>query len=185
MQKYQRLIYTLLFIIALFIVFEAFGFRAHFNLAFIKQTILTHPIIGLVLFVAMFALGNLIQIPGLIFLVAAVLALGQVLGGLATYLAASISCAFTFLVIRAIGDSALWQLKQSFVTKVLLHLNSKPVRSVFILRTLLQTAPALNCTLAMSGITFKQYMIGTLLGLPLPIMAYCVFFDAVVKMLNI
>jgi uncharacterized membrane protein YdjX (TVP38/TMEM64 family) len=35
----------------------------------------------------------------------------------------------------------------------------------------------LNYALAMSGIRFRNYLIGTLVGLPLPIAAYCVFFD--------
>jgi len=42
---------------------------------------------------------------------------------------------------------------------------------------LFQTVPPLNYALAMSGIRFRDYLVGTLLGLPLPIMAYCLFFD--------
>jgi uncharacterized membrane protein YdjX (TVP38/TMEM64 family) len=42
---------------------------------------------------------------------------------------------------------------------------------------LFQTLPALNYALALSGVRFRTYAAGTLLGLPLPIMAYCLFFD--------
>ena len=52
-----------------------------------------------------------------------------------------------------------------------------PSRSVVLLRMLFQTMPALNYALAMSGIRFRTYLIGTLAGLPLPIALYCVFFD--------
>jgi uncharacterized membrane protein YdjX (TVP38/TMEM64 family) len=52
---------------------------------------------------------------------------------------------------------------------------------VIVLRTLFQTLAALNYTLAMSGIGFRQYMVATLLGLPLPIAIYCVFFDYIEK----
>ena len=50
---------------------------------------------------------------------------------------------------------------------------------------LFQTAPALNYALAMSGVKFRNYLIGTLLGLPLPILVYCLFFDLLGKALNI
>ena len=42
-----------------------------------------------------------------------------------------------------------------------------------------QTVPALNYALALSGVRFDTYMIGSLLGLPLPITLYCLFFDYV------
>ncbi|MNW10228.1 hypothetical protein D3C71_2074000 [compost metagenome] len=45
------------------------------------------------------------------------------------------------------------------------------------LRVLFQTVPALNYALSLSGVRFRHYLIGTLLGLPLPIALYCLFFD--------
>ncbi|SBT04081.1 SNARE associated Golgi protein (fragment) [Candidatus Accumulibacter aalborgensis] len=59
------------------------------------------------------------------------------------------------------------------------------MRSVVCLRILLQTVPALNYALAMSGIRFRAYMIGTLLGPPLPIAAYCLFFDFLAEILHL
>lgn len=38
-------------------------------------------------------------------------------------------------------------------------------------------AVSLNFALAMSGIRFRAYLIGTLVGLPVPIAFYCIFFD--------
>ena len=37
----------------------------------------------------------------------------------------------------------------------------------------------------MSDVKFRNYLIGTLLGLPLPIFVYCLFFDLLGKALNI
>jgi uncharacterized membrane protein YdjX (TVP38/TMEM64 family) len=51
------------------------------------------------------------------------------------------------------------------------------VRSVALSRLVFQTVPALNYVLAMSGVKFRNYLLGTLLGLPVPIALYCVFFD--------
>ena len=72
MQQYQRLMAVVLFLALLLAVFELSGLRDHFNLAFLQQRILENHITGLLIFVLLFALGNLIQIPGWIFLAAAI-----------------------------------------------------------------------------------------------------------------
>lgn len=177
-RRYERLLGVGLFLAILLAVFEVSGLRDHFNLAFMRQAILQHRIGGLVVFVLLFSLGNLIQIPGWVFLAAAVLALGPVWGGVATYLAAVISCAFTFVTIRAVGGDALRSLENTIAVRILRELDARPIGSVALLRVLFQTIPALNYALAMSGIKFRTYVIGTLVGLPLPIGLYCIFFDA-------
>lgn len=185
MKKYRRLLGVLLFLAVLFAVFEFSGLRAHFNLQFLQQLIVENQLSGLIIFILLFSLGNLIQIPGWIFLAAAVLALGSFVGGLATYMAAIVSCVMTFLVIRLVGGDVLRQLDNNVIKRILRHLDERPIRSVVVARTLFQTAPPLNYTLAMSGIKFREYLAGTLLGLPLPIFIYCVFFDTLEQWLKL
>ena len=185
LQRHQRLVAVVLFLGVLLAVFEFSGVRGHFNLAFMRQVIEQHQIGGLLLFVLLFSLGNLIQIPGWIFLAAAVLTLGQLWGGVVTYVAAVASCALTFLTIRALGGDALRQLKNRLAVRLLGELDARPIGSVALLRLLFQTAPALNYALSMSGIRFRSYLIGTLLGLPLPIALYCIFFGDLVSLLHI
>ncbi|HQR51462.1 MAG TPA: VTT domain-containing protein [Methylophilaceae bacterium] len=185
MFRYRRFLAVFLFLGLLLAVFELSGLRDHFNLEFLQHRILESRIGGLLLFILMFSLGNLIQIPGWVFLAAAVLALGRTWGGVATYVAASVSCAITFLAIRWIGGDALRQLDNKIAARILGRLDAHPITSVALLRVLFQTVPALNYALAMSGVKFRNYLIGTLLGLPLPIMAYCLFFDYLAKMLKV
>jgi len=177
MKKYQRLLAVILFLTLLFAVFELSGLRAHFNLEFLRQKIVEHQLGGLLLFILLFSMGNLIQIPGWIFLAAAVLALGRSMGGLVTYVAAIVSCVMTFFVIRFVGGDALRQLDNKTIARIMRHLDERPLLSVVYARTLFQTAPPLNYALAMSGIKLRQYLLGSLLGLPLPIFIYCLFFD--------
>ncbi len=185
LHPYKRLIAVILFLALLWAVFEFSGLRGHFSLAFLQQQIEQNRITGLFVFVLLFVLGNLIQIPGWIFLAAAVLTLGQMWGGVATYIAASISCVVTFLAIRCVGGDALRQLNNKIAVRILTRLDAHPVTSVFLLRVLFQTVPALNYALAMSGIRFRHYLIGTLLGLPLLILLYCLFFDYLARALKI
>lgn len=184
-QRYQRLIGVVVFLGVLLLVFEFSGLRDNFNLAFVHQVIAQHQIGGLVLFVLLFSLGNLIQIPGWVFLAAAVLTLGRLWGGVVTYVAAVVSCVLTFLTIRTLGGDALRQLKSRLAVRILSELDARPIGSVALLRLLFQTAPALNYALSMSGIRLRSYLTGTLLGLPIPIALYCIFFDDLATLLHI
>ncbi|HEY3301338.1 MAG TPA: VTT domain-containing protein [Methylophilaceae bacterium] len=184
-QKHSRLIVLVVFLLIIFCIFQYSGLRAQFNLTFIKQAIQSHELAGLLLFVLLFTLGNLIQIPGWVFLAAAVLALGEWLGGLATYIAAVTACTTTFFLIRWVGGNALRQLTNPLALKALKQLDARPILSMVVLRTLLQTAPPLNYVLAISGVKFRDYLLACLFGLPLPIMLYCVFFDTLAKLLKI
>ena len=184
-QRYKRLLGVGLFLGVLLTVFEVSGLRDHFNLAFIRQLILQYRTGGLILFVFLFSLGNLMQIPGWVFLAAAVLTLGRLWGGAVTYVAAVTSCAFTFVTIRILGGDALRLLKSRVAVRLLRELDAHPIASVALLRILFQTVPALNYALAMSGIKFRTHLIGTLVGLPIPIALYCVFFDILATGLGI
>jgi uncharacterized membrane protein YdjX (TVP38/TMEM64 family) len=175
--QYKKLITVFLFLAILLAVFELSGLKNHFSLVFLQHKILENRLSGLLIFVLLFSLGNLIQIPGWLFLAAAVLSLGKGWGGIATYTAACISCGVTFLIIRIVGGDALRQLDSKIAVNLLRGLNARPITSVLLLRILFQTMPALNYCLAMSGVRFRKYMTGTLLGLPLPIALYCIFFD--------
>lgn len=177
--RHRRILALVAFLLALLLLAQATALREEFSLVHLRQVLQANLLSGLAVFVLLFVLGNLMQIPGWVFLAAAVLVLGRTLGGVASYIAASISCLCTFGVVRAIGADALQRWDNAFATRLLAHLHAHPIGSVVLLRTVFQTLPALNYALALSGIRFRHYLAGTLLGLPLPIALYCVFFDFV------
>ena len=179
--RHRRLVFVLVFLGGLFGAVQWAGLRQDFSLGFLRQTLFESGWEGLILFVLLFTLGNLVQVPGWIFLASAVLVLGQVAGGLVTYLAASISCAVTFLSVRWVGGDAFQQMNSPLARRLVSQLHAHPIRNVIGLRLLFQTLAALNYTLAMSGIGFRNYMVATLLGLPLPIAVYCLLLDYLVK----
>lgn len=183
MGRHRQLLIVILFVVLLAGAAELGGLHDHVSLGYLHNRLEAHPWSGLGLFILLFAVGNLIQIPGWIFLSAAVLALGRTMGGIATYAAALISCAVTFFTIRCVGGDALRQLDNRIAKELLGRLDAHPVLSIALLRVLFQTLPAVNYALALSGVRFGPYMAGTLLGLPLPILAYCIFFDYLAMLL--
>jgi uncharacterized membrane protein YdjX (TVP38/TMEM64 family) len=183
LRYYSRALSVLAFLALLLLILELSGLRKDFSLEFLQQQILANKAAGLVTFILLFSVGNLVHIPGWVFLVAAVLTLGKTWGGIVTYTAASVSCIVTFFTIRLIGGDALRQINNRLAAKIFRGLDARPVTSIALLRILFQTMPALNYALALSRIKFRNYLFGTLLGLPLPIAVYCVFFDYIVKIL--
>lgn len=184
MHRYTRLAAVVLFMAALWALVRFTGLQEQFTLQFVHDSFEHHIVVGLLAFSGLFALGNLVQIPGWLFLAAAVLALGRLWGGLATYLAACFSCCTTFWIVHWLGADALRELKGRWSQRLFARLDAHPTQSVLALRLLFQTVPALNVALALSGVRFRSYLLGTLLGLPLPILAYVLFLDSLARLLH-
>jgi uncharacterized membrane protein YdjX (TVP38/TMEM64 family) len=177
-RSHPRAVIGIFCLLVLLALFRLTSLKEWFGLDHLRILLNEHQTLGLAVFVALFVLGNLLHVPGWIFLATAVLVLGRYQGGLATYLAASISCAITFLLVRWFGGNAMLAIPYAFAQRLMAQLHRAPLRNTMLLRIVFQTLPSLNYALAMSGIRFRTYMAGTLLGLPLPIAAYCLFFDA-------
>ena len=185
MTRYRRLILLAVMLVSVLLIVELTGLREQFSLTALRTLLEANLLVGVLLFVLAFAIGNLIQLPGWPFLAAAILALGTVAGGLVTYVAACVYCLVTFQVVQGVGGSALRDIDKPLARKILARLDSHPVRSVMLLRFLFQTMPALNYTLALSGVKRRDYLLGSLLGLPFPLLIYCFFFDRIAQVLQL
>ncbi len=185
MATHKRLWGVIAFLALLLGVAQFTGLRQQFSLELLHSAFLSHPLGGTLLFVLLFAIGNLVQVPGWLFLAAAVLALGRWWGGAVTCLAANLSCLSTFWLVRLLGGNALAELNNPLARRIIAGLQARPVASIALLRTLFQTLPAVNVALALSGVRLRHYLLGTLLGLPLPIALYCLFFDYLAALFGI
>jgi len=180
-RKYRRPLGLTLFIVLLFILRERFGIRELLSVQYLKGWFQLHPVLAPLLFIALFTLGNLMQIPGFIFLVAAVLTLGKLYGGLLTFISAIISSTLAYMAIEFLGHRLLHQIRFKWAQRLLARLHQHPIAYTALLRLIFQTAPALNYTLSLSGISLRNYLLGTLLGLPVPLFFYVIFFDIILK----
>ena len=183
--RYRRLIGVLLLLAVLILIVQMTNLKHDFSFTYLRQVLQDNAWSGLLIYVVLFILGNLAHVPGWIFLASAVLVLGRINGGIATYVAACISCGLTFLVVRKIGGNAVERIDSRLAERIMRQLHAHPIRNMALLRTLFQTLPALNYTLALSGVSFKDYMLATVLGLPVPIAAYCLFFDYFAKIAHL
>lgn len=178
-----KLLYIVSFFIALFFIIEISGLRAQISPEVIKDLFLQHIVLGLFLFCLAYSLGNLIYVPGWIFLVGAVLALGKEWGGMASFLAGLCSVTMSFFFVRYFGGTALRSINNKWANRIFTHLDERPILSVAILRLVFQTLPAINYALALTDIRFRHYIIGAIIGLPFPIFLYCYFFESIFQYL--
>src|SRR5262249_22587008 len=77
--------------------------QQHLTVESLRATIASAGTAGVVLYVIAFCLGELLHVPGLVFIAAGVLAYGPALGGLLAFLGAVASVSVSFWVVRAIG----------------------------------------------------------------------------------
>lgn len=185
MPPLRRMVVVAVFAMSLLAVLEFTGLRRNFSLQYLHDQFTAHLLHGTLVFVALFVLGNLAHVPGVVFLSAATLALGPWVGSLLTFVASVASCGITFGTVRLLGANALRAIPGRHAARLLGQLDTHPVRSVTLLRLLMGTLPALNYTLALSGVRFGHYMLGSVIGLPLPILGYALFVGAAASLLRL
>lgn len=179
--KYSRLLLTVGFIITLTVIFELTGIRSQITIPYIQELFSENLLLGSILFIALFCGANLAQVPGVFFLVASILALGQAKGFCLTITAAIISCAVSYFFIRLIGQDSLRAIDHKIAKKAFEKLDENPLLSNIFLRVFFQTAPPLNYSLALSRVSFKHYIGGAIIGLPIPIFIISFFIDIILN----
>lgn len=159
------------------------GLGEHLTQERIQRVMSELGVLGFVAFVALFTLGELVHVPGVVFVLAAVVAYGPWLGFGAGLLGAIISLSIAFWVVRLIGGQPLAEVQRPFVRRMLARLDRHPVRTIAILRVLFQMLPALNYALAMSKVRYRDYLLGSVLGLVPVIGALALGLDAAIAWL--
>ena len=71
MRKYRQFIAVLVFVGLLLFFVEYFDLRHDFSLEFMQEQIMANKLSGLLIFILLFSVGNLIHLPGWLFLAAA------------------------------------------------------------------------------------------------------------------
>ena len=136
---------------------------------------------GIALYVLGFGLAELLHLPAMVFVVAGVLCWGKFGGWLLALVMAPLSCSLSFLVVRKIGGQVLADVQWSVVQKMMAKLDEWPVRTVVTLRLCFFLAPAINDVLALSTVSFRDFAVGTVCGLVVPLTVAVFFIDRLIE----
>ncbi len=143
----------------------------------VRTTIVDAGAWGVLAFIMIFAFGELIHVPGMVFVAAGILAYGGTLGFGICLLGALVSVSASFVIVRAVGGQALANARSPLMQRMLDRLDKHPVITVAALRGVFWLAPPLNFALAMTKLSFRHHLLGSAAGLIAPILAASVFFD--------
>ena len=167
--RWWRLGLLAVLVLGLVVVARVTGLSAYLSAERIRGVTAAAGYWGPIAVVVIFCVGELVNVPGAVFVAAAVVAYGRVGGGVLAFVGAMAAVSVSFVVVRTIGGKPLGAIRSSLARRILSHLEGHPVRTIFLLRLLLWMAPQLNYALALSSVRFRGYLLGTTLGLLAPI----------------
>jgi len=179
--KTLRTVLRLVLLVALlggaWLIAEYAGLRGSMSEEGIREMTEDAGAFGLLSYLVAFALGQLVQLPGLAFVLAARVAYGPLFGFVAGYSGALLSVSVSFFFVRAVGGRALTGMKWKWAQRALARLDERPLLTIIALRTLFALSPPLNYALAMSSTRFRHYFAGSAIGLIAPIAAWVFLSD--------
>ena len=167
MKTWLRLSLLAVFLVGVYTIGRMTGLTSELTVDGIRESMRQAGVAGFFVFVATFCVGQLLYIPGFVFVMVAGLAYGPLWGAIASLIAANISVAVSFWIVRTIGGQPLkdMRINRPFLQKPLDHLEDRPVRSMIVIRLFLWAIPPVNYTLAMSGVSFRDYMMAAAIGM--------------------
>jgi len=179
--RWWRLVLLAVLVVGFFVVARVTGLNAYLSTERIRAVTAAAGFWGPIVFVLIFCLGELVHVPGAVFVAAAVVAYGRATGGVLAFVGALAAVSVSFVVVRTIGGKPLAAIRFSLARRILSHLEGHPVRTIFLLRLLLWMAPQLNYALALSSVRFRSYLFGTALGLLAPISGLVLLSDQLLR----
>ena len=129
---------------------------------------------GMAVFVGLWVVYVQMQLPGVVFVIAAMLLYGPWEGALVSWVGGMIVIAATHLFIRAIGGTPLAGSKRAWVQRILSRLERQPVRTVALLRAVFVMNPAINYPIILGGMPMREHMMGSALGLIPPVIFWAI-----------
>lgn len=168
MRRYRLPLFVLV-IVGLWIIAWATGVGARFTVDSMRTLLGGKGLWGVAIFTALFAAGQLLRVPGPVFVATAVAVYGRNFGTLVALLGALVSVTVSFAVVRTFAGTVRTDVHRPLVRRLLSKLDSRPVMTVALLRLTFQTAPLLDYALPMTTLRWRDHLLGSMLGLPVPV----------------
>jgi len=176
-QGEHRLLFVTLVVVGSWVAARAAGLTGRFTFESIRNLIAGTGVWGVATFTIAFCAAQLLRVPSLVFVAAAVAVYGRSTGIFVALLGALASAIVSFSVIRALAGQPLVDVRPPFIRRLLKNIDSHPVLTVALLRLIFQTAPPLNYALPMTAVRWRDHLVGSALGLPVPVTVMALFFE--------
>ncbi len=168
---------TLIFI--LYLLGRYFGISERFDPEALRVVVGETGLLGVLIYLLLFCAGLVLSVPGIIFMVASGLAWGGFYGTLVAWIGANLAIIFSFTVVRRFNGAGFESadITNKYLKRLLHGLELYPIRTIIISRFFFSTAPGLNYGFALSSVTDRQHLVGTLIGTTVPVTSIVFFSD--------
>ncbi len=122
---------------------------------------------GPIVFVAAFVGGSLVGLPGMAFVIGARLAFGTWVGLACGYVGGLCAVTMPFVLARLLKRRAAqpWRPKQKQLEKLILLLETHPLRAMILIRLFFWFNPPVSYALALTTVRFRDYLLGAAIAL--------------------
>lgn len=180
MPKWMRLALLVAILGGLFLAGKFSGFFDDLSIERLRSQVEGAGPLGFLLYLFVFSAGILLYLPGTLFVAAGILAYGKAVGFVLAGIGSLIAISVSFFLVRAVGGKALAEIKNPLFRKILGKLEERPITTIALLRVIFWLNPALNYTLALSPVSYRNYLLGSILGLIPPLLAAAFAIDWIV-----
>ncbi|MFK7796718.1 MAG: TVP38/TMEM64 family protein [Aureispira sp.] len=125
---------------------------------------------GLLLYLLIFLLGTLMNVPGAVFVIFAVLTYGWGWGVVLAYSGAVWSALINFWIARFLGGQSLSEIKNKRLQKALSRIETHPIQTVCWLRVFMLLSPLINYALALTPIKSRQFLVANSIAMIFPML---------------
>lgn len=122
---------------------------------------------GIGLFLAAAMVGTLLHVPAYVFLAIGFLIYSGVPGLLIGIATVTVIFTSHFFFARIIGGNIAQHIKHPYLVKTMNRLDDRPLKSIILLRLVFFMAPLVTFALGLSSIRYKDFLVGSLLGISL------------------
>ncbi len=127
---------------------------------------------GIALFILLYAVGILMNVPGVLYLFIGFMIYGDLLGFIVVYWASLVAVIVHFYFVRFMAGEALSEVTNPFVRRQLDKLITRPIQTILVLRVIFYVSPPVNYALALSPVRVRDFIVGSILSLPISIFLY-------------
>jgi len=179
LQKWGRPLLALVLLICLYCVGRRSGWFDNVDVDAIKARVNAAGAWGYLVYIGLYIVGGLIQLPGILFITAAVAIYGKLVGFFVAHIGSFLSVCVTFIMIRTVGGKALASIEHPLMKALLAKVGRRPVLAVIVIRMIFGISPPLNSALAMSDLRFRDYALGSFIGLVAPVAFMTLMFEVI------
>lgn len=165
---------------ALFVAGTRPSVQGYFELDYLRQITSRAGLVGVVIFLGLWAVSYLMQVPAIVFIVAALLGWGSLVGSAIAFTGLIFTTSVSFWTFRFVGGSPLAELDGDWTRSMFEQLDDRPIRTVAILRLVFLVNPLVNLSLVLTDIRYRDYLAGSMIGIVVPLAIIALATDTII-----